>query len=206
MIYVAPWKMPAVLPLAIVALLAYIVLAVFAFNQQFLDLDHSADALARSARHPYLESLMRALSDVGSGYALVPLSVLTFVLLRRHGHRAARFIPAMVIGSYVVFLLTKWIVARPRPRLSPYGFPSAHTFGAVVFFGGVIYILWTTELRRVWRWTGTVFLVLMILGIAASRLYLRAHWLSDVLGGVAGGTAFLLLFLIAADPRLRPSR
>jgi membrane-associated phospholipid phosphatase len=51
-----------------------------------------------------------------------------------------------------------------------------------------------------------VFLALVILGIAVSRLYLRAHWLSDVLGGVAGGTAFLLLFLIAADPRLRPSR
>jgi undecaprenyl-diphosphatase len=129
-----------------------------------------------------------------------------FVLLWRHGHRAARFVPVMVVGAYVVFALTKWVVARPRPRLSPYGFPSAHTFGAVVFFGGLIYFLWTIELRRIWQWTGTVFLVLLILGVAASRLYLRAHWLSDVLGGFAGGTAYLLFFLLAADPRLRPSR
>jgi membrane-associated phospholipid phosphatase len=195
-----------VLLLAILSVLAYLVLAVLAFNQQFLDVDHSAHALAQSARQPHLESLMRALSNVGSGYALVPLGVGMFVLLRRHGHRAARFVPAMIVGSYVVFALTKWVVARPRPRLSPYGFPSAHTFGAVVFFGGLIYFLWTIELRRIWQWTGTVFLILLILGVAVSRLYLRAHWLSDVLGGFAGGTAYLLFFLLAADPRLRPSR
>lgn len=195
-----------VLLLAIVSALAYLVLAVLAFNQQFLDVDHSAHALARSARHPHLEFLMRALSDVGSGYALVPLGVGMFVLLRRLGHRAARFVPAMIVGSFVVFALTKWVVARPRPRLSPYGFPSAHTFGAVVFFGGLIYFLWTIELRRIWQWTGTVFLVLLILGVATSRLYLRAHWLSDVLGGFAGGTAYLLFFLLGADPRLRPTR
>ena len=196
----------AVLLLAIVSALAFLVLAVLAFTQQFLDLDHTAYAVARSAAHPRLKSLMQALSDVGSGYALIPLSALTFVLLKRRGHRVARHVPAMVIGSFVAFALTKWIVARPRPKLSPYGFPSAHTFGAVVFFGGLIYVLWTIELRRVWRWTGTLVLALLILGIAASRLYLRSHWLSDVAGGFAGGTAYLLFFLLAVDPRLRPSR
>ena len=58
-----------------------------------------------------------------------------------------KLIPWMVVGAYAVFTLSKWIVARPRPRLSPYGFPSAHTFGAVVFFGGLIYLLWTIEMR-----------------------------------------------------------
>jgi undecaprenyl-diphosphatase len=111
-----------------------------------------------------------------------------------------------VVGAYVFFTLSKWIVARPRPRLSPYGFPSAHTFGAVVFFGGVIYLLWTVEMRPIWRWTGTVVLALLILGVAVSRLYLRAHWLSDVAGGLTGGAAYLLFFLLAAEPKLRPSR
>jgi len=115
-------------------------------------------------------------------------------------------VPVMVAGSYVMFALSKWIVARPRPRLSPYGFPSAHTFGAVVFYGGLIYLLWTSELRPVWRWAGTVILTLLIAAIAVSRLYLRAHWLSDVLGGLTGGAAFLLFFLLAVDPRLRPAR
>ena len=194
------------LPLAIVSSLAFLVLAVHAFNQQLFDLDHSADALVQSAQHPYLKILMGALSDAATGYVLVPLSVGLYLYLRHRGHHAVKLIPRMVVGAYALFTLTKWIVARPRPRMSPYGFPSAHTFGAVVFFGGVIYLLWTIEMRPVWRWTGTVVLVLLILGVAVSRLYLRAHWLSDVAGGLAGGTAYLLFFLLAAEPSVRPSR
>ena len=53
---------------------------------------------------------------------------------------------------------------------------------------------------------GTVGLLLLILGVAVSRLYLRSHWLSDVLGGASGGAAYLVIFLLAVDPRLRPPR
>jgi undecaprenyl-diphosphatase len=196
----------AVLVLAIVSALAFLALAVFAFNQQLFDLDHTAHDLIRPAEYPQLRPLMQLLSRIGSGYVLIPLTVVLYVVLKRQSHRAARHIPAMFAGAFAVFALTKWIVARPRPKLSPYGFPSAHTFGAVVLFGGVIYLLWTVEMSRVWRWVGTAGLLLLILGVALSRLYLRSHWLSDVFGGLTGGVAYLLIFLLAIDPRLRPSR
>jgi len=198
-----PW---AILVLATVSALAFLALGVLAFNQHFFDLDHSAHDMVRAGIYPQLRPLMQALSRIGSGYVLIPLTIVAYVLLRRRGHRAARWVPGMLAGAFVVFALAKWIVARPRPKLSPYGFPSAHTFGAVVFFGGVIYALWTIEMRPLWRWVGTIGLLLLIVGVAVSRLYLRSHWLSDVLGGVTGGAAYLLFFLMAADPRLRPSR
>jgi membrane-associated phospholipid phosphatase len=198
-----PW---AILVLATVSALAFLALGVLAFNQHFFDLDHRAHDMVRAGIYPQLKPLMQALSRIGSGYVLIPLTIVAYVLLRRRGHRAARWVPGMLAGAFVVFALAKWIVARPRPKLSPYGFPSAHTFGAVVFFGGVIYALWTIEMRPRWRWVGTVGMLLLIAGVAVSRLYLRSHWLSDVLGGVTGGAAYLLLFLMAADPRLRPSR
>lgn len=195
-----------VLVLAIVSGFAFLVLAVLAFNQHFFDLDYRAHDLVRSGFYPELKPLMQALSLIGSGYVLVPLSLVAYVLLRRRGQPAARYVPAMLVGSFLAFALTKWIVARPRPKLSAYGFPSAHTFGAVVFFGAVIYALGTIEMRPLWRWTATVGMLLLIAGVAVSRLYLRSHWLSDVLGGVTGGAAYLLFFLMAVDPRLRPSR
>ena len=198
-----PW---AILVLATVSALAFLALGVLAFNQHFFDLDHSAHDMVRAGIYPQLRPLMQALSRIGSGYVLIPLTLVAYVLLRRRGHRAARWVPGMLAGAFVVFALAKWIVARPRPKLSPYGFPSAHTFGAVVFFGGVIYALWTIEMRPLWRWVGTIGMLLLIVGVAVSRLYLRSHWLSDVLGGVTGGAAYLLFFLMAADPRLRPSR
>jgi len=198
-----PW---AILFLATVCALAFLALGVLAFNQHFFDLDHSAHDMVRAGIYPQLRPLMQALSRIGSGYVLMPLTILAYWLLRRHGHRAARWVPGMLAGAFVVFALARWIVARPRPKLSPYGFPSAHTFGAVVFFGGVIYALWTIEMRPLWRWVGTIGMLLLIVGVAVSRLYLRSHWLSDVVGGVTGGAAYLLFFLMAADPRLRPSR
>src|SRR4029453_893924 len=126
----------SVLPLAIVFSLAYLALAVHAFNQQLFDLDHEVHALVQSSQHPYLKVLMRALSGLATGWVLVPGGVGPYVSLARRGHHAVKLIPWMVVGAYAFFTLSKWIVARPRPRLSPYGFPSAHTFRAVVFFGG----------------------------------------------------------------------
>ena len=196
----------AVLVLAVVSALSFLVLAALAFNQHFFDLDRSTYDWVRSGQYPELRPLMQLLSRIGSGYVLIPLCALTYALLRWRGDRAARYIPAMFVGAFAVFALSKWIVARPRPKLAPYGFPSAHTFGSVVFFGGVIYLLWTVEMSRLWRWMGTVGLLLLILGVALSRLYLRSHWVSDVLGGLTGGAAYLLIFLLSIDPRLRPSR
>src|SRR5881409_1475918 len=115
----------AVLLLAVVSALAFLVLAVLAFNQQFFDFDHAAHDLIRSGPYPQLRPLMQTLSRIGSGYVLIPLTVVAYVLLKRRGHRAARYIPAMLVGAFAVLALTKWIVARPRPKLSPYGFPSA---------------------------------------------------------------------------------
>ena len=175
-----------------------------AFSQHFFDLDHATVALMTSLRGPRLKFLMEVLTGFGSGWALIPLSLATFLLLRHRGHPIAKFVPLMVLGAYVVFALSKWIVGRPRPRMSGYGFPSAHTFGSVVFFGGLIYLLWTSDLARLARWAGTVLLVLLIVGIAVSRLYLRSHWLSDVAGGLAGGAAYLVFFLLAVDRRPNP--
>jgi len=44
---------------------------------------------------------------------------------------------------------------------------------------------------------------LLVLGVAASRIYLKVHWLSDVIGGLVGGVTYLLVVLLLIDRRLR---
>ncbi len=148
---------------------------------------------------------MRALTLLGSGYVLAVLCVPAWFLLRRRGHPLQRALPAVVGGAFLLNVLTKWLVSRPRPRQTSYGFPSGHTLGAVIFFGAVIYVLWTSDVGRVWRWVGTVVSCLLIAGIAYSRLYLKVHWLSDVAGGLTGGAAYLLFVLIALGRRRSPA-
>ncbi len=198
-------KLPgAVRVLAVLLALAFLALAVYAATGRFFSLDYTVHALVQGGRHPALEAPMRAVTLLGSGYVLVALAVPGWLLLRRAGHPLGRALPALVAGGFLVSSLTKWLVARPRPRLTQYGFPSGHAVGAVIFFGALIYVLWTVPVSRGWRWAGTLASCLLIAAVAYSRLYLRSHWASDVAGGLAGGAAWLLVVLIAIDRRRRP--
>lgn len=62
---------------------------------------------------------------------------------------------------------------------------------SVVFLGAPIYLVWRTSLPARWRWAATGFSVIVMIGIADARLYLDAHWVTDVLGGFTGGTSYL---------------
>lgn len=189
--------------LAVAFALSFLTLAAIAGAQYVFSLDYTVQALVQGARHPRLESPTRALTLLGSGWVLAALSALGWVGLRRLGHPLARFVPATVAGAFLLGALTKWLVSRPRPRGTEYGFPSGHALGAAVFFGAVVYVLWTNGVPRVPRWLGTLLACLLVLGVAWSRLYLKVHWLSDVAGGLAGGLAYLLVALIVIERRLR---
>ena len=189
--------------LAVLSALSFLALAALARAQHIFSLDYTVQALVQGARHPLLESPMRALTLLGSGWVLAALSALGWLGLRRLGHPLARFVPAIVTGAVLLDVLTKWLVSRPRPRGGEYGFPSGHALGVAVFFGAIVYVLWTSDVSRALRWLGTLLACLLVLGVAASRIYLKVHWLSDVIGGLVGGVTYLLVVLLLIDRRSR---
>ena len=172
--------------------IAFLALAIEAAEPEVFGIDYTVRTLVQAERSPALERPMRWISDLGSGAVLIPLNLalLGFFLLRGHGW--ALWVPILTAGSVLVEGLGRWIVHRPRPKGTHHGFPSGHVTGAVVFFGAVIFLLWTADLPRHWRWFGSG-LAVVVLGIAYSRIYLNAHWFSDVLGGLSGGAAYLAL-------------
>jgi len=189
--------------IVIVSLLAFAALTLVAVTPALQGVDRQIKTALDEVRYPRIEVPMRVVTFVGDGWTLLVLTVLTSVaLVRRRDQLAWRF-PAIMLGAAVTEWIVKWLVARPRPRGSPSAFPSGHVFTSVAFFGAVVYLLWTRDVARPWRIVGTAACLVVIVGIALSRVYLRFHWLTDVLGGVAGGTAYLLIALALAD---RPAR
>jgi undecaprenyl-diphosphatase len=79
------------------------------------------------------------------------------------------------------------------PSEKSYSFPSGHTFSSAAVYLTVAFLA-ARRLRRRWlRILTVVGSVLLVLGIGVTRLYVGAHYLSDVVAGWAGGLGVALL-------------
>jgi membrane-associated phospholipid phosphatase len=110
-------------------------------------------------------------------------------------------------SSAALALALKVLVGRPRPpEYSPspadlflavdrYGFPSGHVLFFVVFFGFVGYLAWLHLSGWLRSCVVGICGVLIVL-IAPSRIYLGAHWASDVIGSYIIGTLLLIILVV----------
>jgi undecaprenyl-diphosphatase len=84
-------------------------------------------------------------------------------------------------------------------------FPSGHAFTAVTLYGFFIYLVWSRAQHPVLRSVITAALGGIAVLVAASRVLLRAHWFSDVLGGFTLGLGWLVSCLLLIHVLRRPA-
>ena len=193
--------------LSILSLACYLAFALIAASQQLSDVDHRVRALVQLARLPWLDIVMLAVSGLGENYGLIPLIALGSALLWRPSRRWAVALPILMAGTGALQLIAKWAVDRPRPNLAAWGFPSGHVLSLVVYFGLMTYLLATSTAARSHRRVGYAGCVVIVLTVGFSRLYLEAHWVSDLAGGLTLGLAYLLatIWLVEGITRRRSS-
>lgn len=133
----------------------------------------------------------RFLNIVGSGVVTIPLRVLVSAwLILRHRWRALGAWLLTWGAAEIILAGTKGFYHRGRPLGSlvetvGFSFPSGHAVaGAATAVALVLVLLPPGPARRRWEFAATVFAFVM----AFSRVYLRAHWLSDVVAGILLGT------------------
>jgi membrane-associated phospholipid phosphatase len=104
---------------------------------------------------------------------------------------------------------------RPRPHQyfaagpalhSSHGFPSGHALASAALYGMLLALVRSRVRSRGWRRVITGGLLLLILSIGFSRIYLGAHWPSDVLGGFALGGAYCWLAVALYEGKSVPVR
>ncbi len=152
------------------------------------------------------------LSWLGGVWVTWPLRVLGLALLawRRHWLRLAAFALAVVTSeAFIGPLKAVYDRARPTDSLietSGASFPSGHAIAAAVTAVGLVLVLSPPGPMR-WRWEVRAALFAAVM--ALSRVYLRAHWLSDVVAGALLGAGLALgwpALLMAVRERRAVSR
>jgi undecaprenyl-diphosphatase len=150
-----------------------------------------------SLHRPWLDTVFKAITHTAGPLILIPIALTVITLWRRSEKLAAALVIASFLTSLLVGQLFKMKYDRPRPDVfTPLvvehtaSFPSGHTLAAVSFYGLLSVLLWERGHRLLSVISGSwVFL------IALSRVYLGAHYPSDVLASLALGTILLFITL-----------
>ena len=163
--------------------------------------DHYLYNLLQGLRTPWGDTLMIAATMAGDAPLLVVVVVVScgWLVWKGAGY-SARFLGSTTMGGFLLVYVIKNVTRIPRPAelyqgVVQWAFPSSHATMAVVVYG-FLALLCGRELEPGRRWLPGALAILLAATIGFSRLYLGAHWLSDVVAGYALGTAWLILMAV----------
>lgn len=147
------------------------------------------------------DALILIVTELGDTVVVlaVTIAVLLWLSWKRCWSTAAYWLVA-IAGASALNTAIKVALHRPRPTelfypgWSAFSFPSGHSTVNLVVYGFLAFLI-GRELRPALRLSVAFIGLSLALLIAFSRVYLGAHWLSDVVGGLAFGTAWLAILV-----------
>ena len=177
---------------------------VIIFPHSFIDLEFSQEI--QEHKNPLLDSVMKLVSWFGyfpgSAIAVISATLVFFIFKYR---REALFVFFTSVSG-LISSLVKILVNRPRPaaplvrvvqKVNEQSFPSGHVLFYIVFFGFLTVLMYRLKsVPKIVRMSVAAVSLLLIFTVPFSRIYLGAHWFSDVLGGFLLGilSLFALCF------------
>jgi membrane-associated phospholipid phosphatase len=197
----------------LVLVVAGVVLGVLALlvrtNSGLLSVDSSIAPWGEEHATAFAKWMLDFVTSFGSTGYIVGFTIGVFVveMIRRPSRWLPLFLVAVTIGQTLMSTFVKELIDRVRPTANPIAhtlgpsFPSGHTTGAAACFAAFALVLGRGRSRNVQSLLAGA-AVFIAIAVAASRVLLGVHWLSDVLGGLALGWGWFALCSIAFGGRL----
>ncbi len=179
---------------AVVAFVGFTILGAYVSSRPPTRIDTAAVAVRGTAT-----PVAAFFTSLGYWPALTLLGIaVVALLLTRTGHA---WLPAAFVASHALsqgaIISVKPLFHRTRPddwllrHEVDMSYPSGHSSTAITFFLGLIVLVWLSRIPAPLQLLASIALGICVLGIPWSRLALGAHYLTDVLGGLLFGTAWL---------------
>ncbi|HZY45537.1 MAG TPA: phosphatase PAP2 family protein [Anaerolineae bacterium] len=204
-----PWRRyraTVFLTYLIVAVVAFIILAVLAKTVAYFTFDVTITHAIQGFNPGWFDALMRALTWIGFSPQAWVITLGILLFLYASGLKWETVVAFVsVLGSSALGLGLKVLIDRPRPsadlvtvltQLKDFSFPSGHVLFFITFFGFLLFLAYTLLKPTRWRTVLLVILVGMIVLIGPSRIYVGQHWASDVFASYLIGSVWLALSVL----------
>jgi len=149
-----------------------------------------------------LINVSKVIGIIFDTYTLVGISLMISIILffKKQKKEALFFSISMLVGALSIFI-AKQIIHRARPlnilvAETNSSFPSGHATIAIVFFGIILYLILKKNHSKLEKWLALIISLIMIILIGFTRIYLSAHWISDVLAGYCLGLFVLSVCIL----------
>ena len=152
--------------------------------------------------------IYKAITFLGSTLFIVLLCIvflILFIVLKKKN--VGLVISSVLIISTLFNNLLKIIFCRTRPDViklvheSSYSFPSGHTMASVSMYGILIYILIKSNINKKIKLILITILGILPILVGLSRVYLGAHYISDIIGGFIVSIILLLIETYIIDKK-----
>jgi undecaprenyl-diphosphatase len=172
-------------------------------DKQVFWFDISIFRLLYPLRNPLLTNSMFGITFLGSGtfLTIAAVGVIGYLYWKNHKRTSLTFLFLLLSGTELNFLL-KNIFHRARPEFYPlvnepsYSFPSGHAMNSFIFYTALSFFIFNRLQNKRLKPVLILISAILILLIGLSRIYLGAHYPSDVLAGFIAGLLWFAVIVV----------
>lgn len=184
----------------------FILLGVLVKLDLLVTIDNLMYKIITIRMNDYITYFYKFITFLGSTEFIIFLCVfflILFFILKKQ--KTGVIIPSVLLFSTIVNSIIKILFGRSRPDVlklvleESYSFPSGHTMAAVSMYGILIYIVNKSNINKKLKIILSIILGIIPLLVALSRVYLGAHYITDVIGAIILATGILLIEIYIID-------
>lgn len=154
-----------------------------------------------------LDQIMIFVTELGSVWflSLCTLAAIIALWVKAKDKLGILFLLVAIGGGGALTKLLKHLYGRGRPSINPeidaigYSFPSGHSMGSLIFYGFIAYLIVRSSRKPFTKWMTILVAGFLVVWIGFTRIYLGAHYPSDVLAGHLAGAIWLMITILALE-------
>lgn len=194
--------------LIMVLIVAFILLSICVTFELTLNFDNAIYEFLTFNINNLMTNFYKAITFLGSTGFIVFLCIfflILFIFLKKKNYGI--IISCVLIVSTLVNNLLKIIFCRERPNVlklvveDSYSFPSGHTMAAVSMYGILMYLILKSNINKKLKIMLSILLCIIPFMVAISRVYLGAHYITDIIGAYLMSIILLLIEIYIIDKK-----